>query len=163
MTKRVKLACQQQIENISIELILPLRKIAPGTRGTVKYRRIAASIREIGIIEPLVVHPHNEAKSQYMLLDGHIRLDILRDMGEKTIDCLIATDDEAFTYNHKVNRLSAIQEHFMLMQAIKNGVPEESIATALNVDVASIRKKQNLLGKSLHSQSYETRREGSRK
>ena len=72
MTKRVNLACQQQIENIKIEYILPLRKIAPGTRTTVKYRRIAASIREIGIIEPPVVHPHNEVEGQYMLLDGHI-------------------------------------------------------------------------------------------
>ena len=145
MTKRIKLACQQQIEKISIELILPLRQITPGTRGSVKYRCIAASIREAGIIEQPVVHPHNEVKDRYMLLDGHIRLDILKAMGETTVDCLIANDDEAFTYNHKVSRLSAIQEHFMLMQAIKNGVSEKAIATALNVDVASIRKKQDLL------------------
>lgn len=145
MKKRVDLACQPQIENIEVDKILPMRKIAPGTRKTVKYLRIAASMREVGIIEPLVVHPHSELKGQYMLLDGHIRLDILTETGETSVDCLIATDDEAFTYNHKVNQLSAIQEHFMLMQAIKNGVSEEAIAAALNVDVASIRKKQNLL------------------
>jgi hypothetical protein len=34
---------------------------------------------------------------------------------------LIATDDEGFTYNHKVNRLTAIQEHFMILRALKNG------------------------------------------
>lgn len=145
MTKRVRLACKPEIESIAVDSILPLRKIAPGTRKTAKYRRIAASIREVGIIEPIVVHPHNNEHIKYMLLDGHIRLDILKELGEQAVDCLIAEDDEAFTYNHKVNRLSAIQEHFMLTQAIKNGVAEETIAVALDVDVASIRKKQTLL------------------
>lgn len=35
--------------------------------------------------------------------------------------CLISDDDEAFTYNHKVNQLSAIQEHFMILRAINAG------------------------------------------
>ncbi len=34
---------------------------------------------------------------------------------------LVSTDDEAFTYNHKVNQLQPIQEHFMILRAIKNG------------------------------------------
>jgi hypothetical protein len=54
-------------------------------------------------------------------------------------------DDEGFTYNHKVNRLSAIQEHFMILRAIKNGLSEERIARSLDVDVASIRQKRDLL------------------
>src|SRR5262249_9128358 len=52
---------------------------------------------------------------------------------------------EGFTYNHKISRLSAIQEHFMIFRAIKNGVSEERIARSLNVDVASIRQKRDLL------------------
>lgn len=141
----VKLACEPSIKQIRIEEILPLRKIAPGTRSSLKYRRIAASIREVGIIEPIVVYPQKNGDGGYMLLDGHIRLDILKETGQQSVDCLIALDDEAFTYNHKVNRLSAIQEHFMLVQAVKNGVSEQAIAAALDVDVAKIREKQNLL------------------
>ena len=80
-----------------------------------------------------------------MLLDGHLRLDILNKTGDTQIDCLVSTDDEAYTYNHKVNRLSPIQEHFMIMEAVKNGVTEEEIARTLDVDVANIRKKQNML------------------
>jgi hypothetical protein len=45
----------------------------------------------------------------------------------------------------KVSRLSAIQEHFMILRAIKNGVAESRIARALNIDVASIRQKRDLL------------------
>lgn len=80
-----------------------------------------------------------------MLLDGHVRHMILKSLGEAGAKCLIATDDEGFTYNHKVNRLSAIQEHFMIRRALKNGVTESRIARSLNVDVARIRQKRDLL------------------
>ena len=145
MNTQVALACERTVKEIEIKRILPLRKIAPGTQKSVKYRRIAASIREVGIIEPLVIYPQKNDDDAYILLDGHIRLDILKESKQQSVDCLIALDDEAFTYNHKVNRLSAIQEHFMLMQAVKNGVSEQTIAAALNVDVSKIREKQNLL------------------
>jgi RepB plasmid partitioning protein/ParB/Sulfiredoxin domain len=145
MNTQVALACERTVKEIEIKRILPLRKIAPGTQKSVKYRRIATSIREVGIIEPLVIYPQKNDDDVYILLDGHIRLDILKESKQQSVDCLIALDDEAFTYNHKVNRLSAIQEHFMLMQAVKNGVSEQTIAAALNVDVSKIREKQNLL------------------
>lgn len=144
--KQVQFACEQALRSIPVANILPLRRIAPGTRKTLKYRRIEASIREVGVIEPLVVHPQQDAASEaYMLLDGHMRLDVLKESGETTVECLVALDDEPFTYNHRVNRLTAIQEHFMLMKAVKSGVSEEAIAAALNVDVAKIREKKNLL------------------
>ena len=69
----------------------------------------------------------------------------LKVIGALSARCLIATDDEGFTYNHKVNRLSVIQEHFMIMRALHNGVLEERIAKTLNVDVAAVRRKRDLL------------------
>ena len=59
--------------------------------------------------------------------------------------CLVATDDEAFTYNKRVNRLAIIQEHKMIMTAIAKGVPEERLARALNVNISSIRSRRRLL------------------
>jgi hypothetical protein len=100
---------------------------------------------EFGDIEPLVVYPQGGEDDYYMLLDGHIRLDVAKELGFETADCLISTDDEAFTYNHKINRLSAIQEHFMIKRAIDKGVSENRIAKTLRVDVASIRQKRDLL------------------
>jgi hypothetical protein len=145
MVNRVRLACDTNIISVPLASILPVRKLGPGINKTEKYRRIAASIREVGIIEPLVVYPQANGSAQYILLDGHIRLTILRDMGLEKVNCLVAKDDEAFTYNHKVNPLSAIQEHFMIMEAIRQGVSEERIATTLAVDVAAIRRKRDLL------------------
>lgn len=144
--KGVQFACEPTLKSISVTSILPLRRIAPGTRKTLKYRRIEASIREIGVIEPLVVHPQQDSGGDgYMLLDGHMLLDILKKTGETIVECLVALDDEPFTYNHKISRLSVIQEHFMLIKAVKSGVSEEAIAAALNVDVSKIREKRNLL------------------
>ncbi len=66
-------------------------------------------------------------------------------MGETDVLCLVATDDEAFTYNHKVNQISAIQEHFMILKALESGVSEERMASALSLDIAAVRKKRDLL------------------
>ena len=102
----------------------------------------------MGLIEPPIVYRSKKTRNtpeSYVLVDGHIRVDILRALGEREVFCLISTDDEAFTYNHKVNRLPPIQEHFMIMRAIDNGVAEDRIAKALNVDVARIRKQRTML------------------
>jgi hypothetical protein len=39
---------------------------------------------------------------------------------------LIADDDEAFTYNKRVNRLATIQEHYMIVKAIERRFPKKS-------------------------------------
>jgi hypothetical protein len=139
------MACQPDIAEIELTRILPMRRLDEGIRTTSKYRCIEASVRELGLIEPLVVFPQPKAKEQFILLDGHVRLMILQSLAAASAECLIATDDEGFTYNHKVNRLSPIQEHFMILRAIKNGVPESRIARSLNIDVQSIRNKRDLL------------------
>ena len=145
MVNRIRFACNTRIVLVPLDSILPVKKLLPGIKKTAKYRRIAAAVREVGIVEPLVVYPQKNGALQYILLDGHIRLEILKEMGQKKVKCLVALDDEGFTYNHKVNPLSAIQEHFMIMEAIRHGVSEERIAKTLDVDVAAIRRKRDLL------------------
>ena len=145
MSTNVRLACGPEVIEVPLDRILPTRRLDDRVRKSVKYRCIEASVRELGVIEPLVVFPRPDAAGRYMLLDGHARLLILKDLGATAAKCLVAADDEGFTYNHKVNRLSAIQEHFMILRAVKSGVSEERIARSLNVDVASIRQKRELL------------------
>lgn len=145
MQRKVSMAFRKRGLTLSTSRILPTRKLKPGVKATVKYKRIAASVHEIGIIEPLIVYPAKGRNGNYILLDGHVRFEILKDSGTEQAFCLVATDDEAFTYNHKVNQLSPIQEHFMVRRAIENGVPEERIAAALDLDVALIRQKRDLL------------------
>lgn len=128
-----------------IEDIVPLRETTSVMRKSVKYAQIAASISEVGIIEPPVVIRDPSGNGRYRLLDGHLRVDILVAQGVREVVCLVATEDEAFTYNRRISRLAIIQEHKMILKAIKKGVPEERLARALNINISSLREKRNLL------------------
>ena len=141
----VSLAFEQATLRISMSDILPLREVPAKVRKSVKYAQIVASIGEVGIIEPPVVVRDKSDHSVYHLLDGHLRIQILRERGDSEVVCLIATEDEAFTYNRRVSRIAIIQEHKMILNAVNKGVSEERLARALNVDIASIRRKRNLL------------------
>jgi len=144
-TASVKLAFEEASLRIPIEAILPLRSVPTTIKKSVKYGQIAASIAEVGIIEPPVVARDAADADRYHLLDGHLRLEIMRERGETHIVCLVGTDDEAFTYNKRVSRIATIQEHRMILNAVKKGVSEERLARALNVNIAHIRMKRNLL------------------
>jgi hypothetical protein len=144
MPDRTKLAFQSKLKKIAIEDICPLKdEITPALRSQSKYRQIAASVLHIGLVEPLVVFPNGS--DQYLLVDGHTRLDILKQNGITEVECLVATDDEAYTYNKRTNYLPPIAEHYMILKALTNGVAEQRIADTLNVDVAEIRRKRDLL------------------
>lgn len=145
MTATIKLACDPTIINVPTDRILPMRTVTKEWRSGRKYQCIKASIQELGLIEPLVVYPQDREGTSYMLLDGHSRLEVLKEISEPTAPCLVSHDDEAFTYNHKINHLTPIQEHFMILRAIKNGVSENRIATALSVDMDFVKRRTNLL------------------
>jgi ParB-like chromosome segregation protein Spo0J len=137
-TSIVKMAFEEIELRVAIAHIQPLKLVSSAIKKTPKYVQIAASIREVGIVEPPVVARDRSEPGKYLLLDGHLRIDVLKDMGETDVTCLVSIDDEAFTYNKRVNRLAIIQEHRMILKAVERGVPEERIAKALNVDVQSI-------------------------
>lgn len=130
---------------IAIDQIVPLKIVSSAIKKTPKYAQIAASIRQVGLVEPPVVARDRGEPGKYLLLDGHLRIDVLKDMGCNDVTCLISTDDEAYTYNKRVNRLAMIQEHRMIVKAVERGVPEDRIAKALNVDVQNIVRKRRLL------------------
>ncbi len=144
MAEQTKIAFHSKLLMVKIGNICTLKdEITPAQRKQAKYRQIAASVVYIGIVEPPVVFPNSQ--DQHLLVDGHTRLDILKQNGATEVECLVATDDETYTYNKRVNYLSPIGEHYMILKALANRVTEQRIAEALNVDVAEIRKKRDLL------------------
>ena len=145
MAKQVRVGFNTLGVTIPVSKILPVKQLKPIVKASQKYRQILSSVREVGIIEPLIVFPQNGNSGTYLLLDGHVRLQVLKDLGQTHAPCLIAIDDEAYTYNKRVSRIATVQEHVMILKAIKSGVSEERIAKVLNVDVASIRQKRDLL------------------
>ena len=45
---------------VPIDRILPVRTIRPEMRKGQQYRRLFASVKELGVIEPLIVFPQFE-------------------------------------------------------------------------------------------------------
>lgn len=131
--------------SVPLDRILPSRMTPADLIASVKFKQIRSSIEDVGLIEPLSVTTANQTTGQHLLLDGHVRLVALKELGYEEAPCLVATDDEAYTYNSRINRLSTIQEHFMIRRAIERGLSVDRLAKALNVDVSHIVKKMTLL------------------
>ncbi len=93
---------------------------------------------------PISLQPDRK-KPEYLVLDGHLRVLALKELGMSVGPCLFAKDDESYSYNHPVNRLSTIAEHYMIRRAIDRGVSKERLARAFNVNLRSINRRINLL------------------
>ena len=126
--------------DISIVKLVPRheRKIAK------KYRqRIEASLRAVGLIEPLIVFP---IEDNYEILDGSLRYQILLDQGVETVPCLVHNARDGFTGNRMVNQLSASQEMRMLKKSLEE-LDEKTIASALGMQGIGHRINKGLLAK----------------
>jgi hypothetical protein len=148
MPEKVKIAFDLAGLIIPFDNIDPSKTLPPKVKSQVKYKRMVASIEELGIIEPLTVYPQGPRRTKnarYTLLDGHLRMLALQDLGITETYCLISTDDEAYTYNLILSRVITIQEHFMILKALDNGVPEERMAKSFRVDIEKVKEKRNLL------------------
>ena len=141
---KVPQAFVPEVMQVPLDKLLPSRRL-PVLQGTVKFRQIVSSIQSVGIIEPLSVTLADATEEQFLLLDGHVRLQALHELGAATAPCLLASDDEAYTYNTRINRLSTIQETRMLQEAVAKGVSRERLALTLNIDISSLLKKLKLL------------------
>ena len=130
---------------VSLERILPSRKVPERLLTSRKFKQIQSSINAVGLIEPLNITPADPKTGQHLLLDGHVRLLAMQAMGFTEVPCLVATDDESYTYNNRINRLSTVQEYFMIRRAVDKGVAPERIAQVLSVDIGHILKKMTLL------------------
>src|SRR5262245_37367451 len=119
---RVLPSFEDACARLPIAALLPVKTLRATVKESTKYQQIAASIREVGLVEPPVVC--RSGRGLYLILDGHLRIEILKDMGAAEVECLVATDDEAFTYNKRISRLSPVQEHHMVVRAISRGVSE---------------------------------------
>ena len=139
----VQAAFEKHVVVLPLDILVPQKVVTKGQREGDFYRQIKASLKHVGLIEPLIVYPRGPG--EYLLLEGHVRLEILKSLGVTEAKCLLSTDDEAYTYNRHVNYIPAVAQHFMLLEALKNGLTEERIALALDVSIESIRARRDML------------------
>lgn len=145
MTHSISLGFELDQVNLHIDKILPSKLVPHYVKKSKKYNQILVSIKEVGLVEPLIVFPQDRELGQFTLLDGHLRFEVLKAEGKTEITCMVAKDDEAFTYNKRISRLSPVQEHYMILRAIEKGVSEKRIASALGVNISGIKNKRKLL------------------
>ena len=143
--KQVAMGFEQRCISLSTVSLRPNKALAPNVRKSKKYAQIVASVRAIGLVEPIVVVQHPAEAGAYMIVDGHVRLEALRDCGIETTKCLVALDDEGFTYNKRYNGLAVVQEHRMIVRALDQDVPAEDLASALGMSVDTVRARFRLL------------------
>ena len=151
---KAKLGFEMETFQVRLENILPVRQITEIQKRAGRYDVIVTTLRTVGLVEPLVVYPQKGQPGNYILLNGHMRYLAMKELGMTTAICLIATDDEGFTYNARINRLTAIQEHKMITRAVNNGASRERIAIVLNIRATEVVATLNLL-KGIHEKAVE--------
>jgi hypothetical protein len=141
----IHLAFDQDFLTIPVAAIMPLKILPDGARESRSYSQVLSSIKAIGLIEAPVVLADPKNAGIWFLLDGHLRLEALKELGITEVECLLATDDDTYTYNKRVNRIPPIQEHRMIVRAMERGVSADDIAAALNLQVESVLRRFKLL------------------
>lgn len=135
---------EDKLRTICIDDIMSTKTNLNRIKRSHKYGQILASIKEVGIIEPPAVI-WNKDLGKFIVLDGQLRIAALKEIGQEHVTCLLSTDDESYTYNRYVNRLSAIQSNKMILNAISKGVSEEKIAKALDISISSLHQKKSMV------------------
>jgi ParB-like chromosome segregation protein Spo0J len=88
----VKLAFERDAVILSLDQIIPLKTMRPGTKEGKKYAQIVSSVGTIGFVEAPVVTRDQKRSGAYFLLDGHLRIEVLRDLGINEVEWLVSTD-----------------------------------------------------------------------
>jgi hypothetical protein len=104
------------------------RVLSKSVKSSRKYTQITASIREIGIGRAAGGCAQQRRRWQLVAARRTCPDRSPEGLGQEQVECLVSTDDEAFTYNKRISRLAPIQEHRMILKAIERGVSEEKIA-----------------------------------
>ncbi|MBC2668472.1 ParB N-terminal domain-containing protein [Novosphingobium piscinae] len=136
---------QREMIEVSLDRIVPLKRLRRDAKLSAKYGQILSSIKCVGLVEPPVVVRDAGHPGQFLLLDGHLRIEALKDLSIGNVECLVAHHDDTYTYNKRVTRLPPVQEHRMIVRAVERGVAASAIAEALGLEVQSVRKRLKLL------------------
>ena len=68
-----KIAFELRKIQVPIGDLLPLRKINDPVNTIKRYKAILVSLKEVALIEPLMVYPQTDMPGKYLILAGHLR------------------------------------------------------------------------------------------
>jgi ParB-like chromosome segregation protein Spo0J len=130
---------------LRLDALVSSRHLPNNATSSKKFLQILASISTVGLVEPVIVARIADDEGRFRILDGRLRVEALRRLGLTEALCLVATDDEAYTYNKHISRLTSAQDARMIANAIERGVPRERIALVLGIDINTVKRRAELL------------------
>jgi len=130
--------------SLNISELLPTKKLLINYESSEKFLQIKCTLKSIGLIEPILVYI-DSITNEIKILDGHMRIEALKELGETKVECLVSTIYDTYTPNKKVNQVTIIQIQKMLKEAIKAGVPIELLSASLNISVDSLKGRISVL------------------
>ncbi len=125
---------------------IPIEELTPGQTRPQNPRdraRLLATIKTLGIIEPLVVFP---VENGYGISDGYFRYLILKELGCRTVPCIINYTRDLFSPHKYVCHISPTEESRMLTEATKV-LSEKEIASTLGITTIRHRLSKSFLSK----------------
>jgi hypothetical protein len=122
-----------------VENLSPSRSIPVNVRSSNKYKQILTSIAEIGLIEPIIIFISDNG--EHKVLDGHLRIEALKDLTITHAHCLISPVEDTYSYNKRVNHLTILQEQRMLQKAVESGVSVEKLCAVLGLSQGIINTR----------------------
>lgn len=144
-TRAVESGFNHEWFDVPLAVLHPSKTLPAKVKESAKYAQIRSSVDVIGLVEPVVAIPHSSIPGHFSILDGHLRVEALKDLGKAYARCLIAKDDEGLTYNKRVSRVAAIQQHNMILKVYESGVPIDRLAAALGLSATTIRAHFKML------------------
>lgn len=110
-------AGSQEITELAIKDLSPRKNHRFHESSNAKREAIAESIREFGVIEPVIVRPKKDCAytiaGDYEILAGHQRTELSMAVGKKTVPCIIKeglTEEEAEQYVTETNLQRSFEE-----------------------------------------------------
>jgi len=140
----IKYCFNEKTVSFKLSDLIYTKKPPTNYKSSQKYIQIKSTISALGLVEPILIYIDG-ADGTAKILDGHLRVEALKDIGEERVACLVSTVYDTYTPNKKVNRITIIQIQKMLKEAVRVGVPEDMLCSALNISSESLKSNLSVL------------------
>jgi hypothetical protein len=135
-------------EDLPLEALVPNRN-NPNRISRMFSKKLRHNIEQIGMYETLTVRPHPNKKNQFEVLNGHARLEVLRELHVASAKCDIweVTDSQSYLFLAILNKLrgSDVPELRMnlLFELLQNN-PKEELAAHIPETVSYLMKLEKV-------------------
>ncbi len=111
----------KKIESVAIDKLIGHRA-NPNRMSGASFKKLVGHIERTGNYEPIVVRPHPDRSGCFEIINGHHRVEALKQLGRERCDCVVwqVDDTEALLLVATLNRLCGSDELDKKSELIKS-------------------------------------------